>query len=245
VAVLPHEGTFSIMYGNLNVPVGSGYRRGYLARPDEAGKFPTVLVLPGAFGLSSFDKDFSRRLARRGLACLAVDLYPGADDPLLAYQSRSDREILTDLDEAYEFLQSDDVLWSIQGMVGVVGFDIGGRLALILAAHRKWVSGCVVVSTPVTGDEQRSYQVADMLKHIGVPVLGLFGAADDLIAAETVDEAQRRNDQGQWLLYEAAGHGFFDDHSPDYDAAAAADAFSRMASFLASCLPPAEIEDLG
>ena len=243
--MLPHEGTFSIMYGNLNVPVGSGYRRGYLARPDEAGRFPTVLLLPGATGLSSSDKDFSRRLARRGLACLAVDLYPGADDPLLAYQARSDRELLTDLDEAYEFLQSEEVIWAIQGGVGVVGFDIGGRFALILAAHRPWVRGCVVVSTPLTGDEQRDHQVADMLDHIGVPVLGLFGAADTLIAAETIDEAQRRNDHGQWLLYENAGHAFYDDSSPDYEAAAAADAFSRISSFLASCLPAAEVEDLG
>lgn len=245
MAVLPHEGTFSIMYGNLNVPVGSGYRRGYLARPDEAGTFPAVMLLPGARGLSSTDKDFSRRLARRGLACLAVDLYPGDDEPLLAYQARSDREILTDLDEAYEFLQSEDVFWAIQGAVGVVGFDIGGRFALILAARRQWVRGCVVVSTPLTGDEQRDHQVADMLNHLGVPVLGLFGAADTLIVAETVDEAQRRNDHGQWLLYENAGHAFYDDSSPDYEPAAAADAFSRIASFLASCLPAAEIEDLG
>jgi carboxymethylenebutenolidase len=233
------------MYGNLNVPVGSGYRRGYLARPDEAGKFPTVLLLPGASGLSSSEKDFSRRLARRGLACLAVDLYPGDDEVLLAYQARSDREILTDLDEAYEFLQSEDVLWAIQGAVGVVGFDIGGRFALILAARRQWVRGCVVVSTPLTGDEQRDQQVAEMLNHLGIPVLGLFGAADTLIVAETVDEAQRRNEDGQWLLYENAGHAFYDDSSPDFDPAAAADAFSRISSFLAACLPAAEIEDLG
>ena len=47
VAVLPHEGTFSILYGTFPVPIGSGYRPGYLARPDEAGRFPVVFVLPG------------------------------------------------------------------------------------------------------------------------------------------------------------------------------------------------------
>jgi dienelactone hydrolase len=76
-------------------------------------------------------------------------------------------------------------------------------------------------------------------------VLGLFGGADTLIVTETVNEAQRRNEHGQWLLYENAGHAFYDDSSPDYEPAAAADAFSRIASFLASCLPAAEIEDLG
>lgn len=245
MAVLPHEGTFSIMYGNLNVPVGSGYRHGYLARPDEAGKFPAVLILPGVAGLNSSEKDYARRLARRGLACLAVDIYPGDDDPLLAYHTRSDREILSDLDEAFEFLQSDDVVWAIPGVVGALGFDIGGRLALILAAHRSWVGAGVVIATPLTGDEDRTYQVAEMLQHLGVPVLGLYGATDTLIAVETINEAQRRNESGQWLLYEGAGHGFYDDHSPDYDPAAAADAFDRIASFLLSSLPAAEVEDLG
>lgn len=245
MAVLPHEGTFSIMYGTLKVPVGSGYRHGYLSRPDDPGRFPTVLLLPGVGGLSSSEKDYARRLARKGLACLVVDIYPGDDDPLLAYHARSDREILSDLDEAFEFLQSDDVLWAIPGVVGAVGFDIGGRLALILAAHRSWVGGCVVISTPLTGDENRTHQVAEMLQHLAVPVLGLYGAADTLITADTVNEAQRRNEAGQWLLYEAAGHGFYHDHSPDYDPAAAADSFDRIAAFLLSVLPAAEVEDLG
>ncbi len=245
MAVLPHEGTFSIMYGNLNIPVGSGYRHGYLSRPDDAGRFPTLLVLPGITGLSSSEKDYARRLSRRGLACLVVDIYPGDDDPLLAYHDRSDREILSDLDEAFEFLQSDDVFWALHDVVGVVGFDIGGRLALILAAHRPWVGASVVVSTPLTGDENRTYPVAEMLQHLAVPILGLYGAADALIAAETINEAQRRNEAGQWLLYEGSGHGFYHDHSPDYDPAAAADAFDRMAALLLSSLPAAEVEDLG
>src|SRR5687768_5971678 len=53
VAVLPHEGTFSILYGSQTIPVGAGYRPGYISRPDEAGQFPVVVLVPGLAGLGS------------------------------------------------------------------------------------------------------------------------------------------------------------------------------------------------
>ncbi|HKY46512.1 MAG TPA: dienelactone hydrolase family protein [Acidimicrobiia bacterium] len=255
MAVLPHEGTFSIMYGTFRVPIGSGYRPGYLSRPDEAGRFPVVLAFPGLGGLKSYQKDLCRRLARRGFACLAIDLYPGQmeadqgigpfDDGLAAYASQSDRVISSDIDEAHEFLESEDVFWAIPDRCGVLGIDVGGRFALIAAATRPWARAAVVISTPLTGDEDREYQVADLLNHVAVPVLGLYGAADPLIAPETVDAAQDRNRNGQWLLYDGAGHDLIDDASPEYDPAAAADAETRITQFFQATLPKPETVDLG
>ena len=256
VAVLPHEGTFSILFGRFAVPVGSGYRSGYLARPDEAGRFPVVLALPGIRGLESFEKDLCRRLARRGFACLAIDLYPadpggGSDgaavdqDGFSAYAARSDRAILSDLDEAHEFFESDDVFWAIPDRCGVLGIDVGGRFALIAGATRPWAGAVVVASTPLTGDEMREFQVADMLNHLAVPILGLYGSADSLIAPETIDAAQNRNQSGQWLLYDGAGHDFFDDSSPEYDPGASNDADARITQFFQAALPKPETIDLG
>ncbi len=249
MAVLPHEGTFSILYGTFRVPVGSSYRPGYLARPDEAGRFPVVVALPGLGGLKSHEKDLCRRLARRGLACLAIDLYPGdlypGEDGLSAYASQTDRALLSDIDEAHEFLESEDVFWAIPDRCGVLGLDVGGRFALIDGATRPWAGAVAVVSTPLTGDENREFQVADMLNHLVVPVLGLYGTADPLIAPETIDAAQNRNQSGQWLLYDGAGHDFLDDGNADYDPAAAADAISRITQFLQSALPQPLTEDLG
>ena len=55
MAVLPHEGTHSIMYGGWPLPIGSTQRTQYLARPDAAGRFPVVLVLCaiGAYALNN------------------------------------------------------------------------------------------------------------------------------------------------------------------------------------------------
>jgi carboxymethylenebutenolidase len=244
LAVLSHEGTFPIMYGAWPLPVGSGHRTGYLARPDRAGEFPVVIVLPTLDGLTSFEKDFCRTLARHGIVGIAVDFYRNGD-ALDAYNELSDGRAMMDLDEVYEFIDSEDVDWAREGGVGLFGSDVGGRFALMSASRRDWVKSAVVAYSPLTGDEDREFQVADALGSLPIPILGLYGLADDLIDTASVDEAQRRNDHGQWLLYDGAGHGFLDVEHENYEPSAADDAEARILAFFTSTLPPAVVEDLG
>jgi dienelactone hydrolase len=204
-----------------------------------------VLVVPTLDGLSGFEKDLCRMFARWGLVAIGVSFYRQAGDPLQAYDALPDRQALRDLDEIHEFIVSDDVGWAVSGDVGILGLDVGGRFALIGAATRPWVRAVAVASAPLTGDEQREYQVASYLDNLPVPVLGLYGTDDDLIAVETVDEAQRRNDHGQWLLYEGAGHSFLDADGEGYHPDAASDAAPRLVDFFKTTLPPAEEIDLG
>jgi carboxymethylenebutenolidase len=245
LAVLSHEGTYPILYGSWPIPVGTAHRDGYIARPDEAGRFPVVFVVPDINGLTSFEKDLCRRLARQGFAAITIDPYGGADDPLAAYNATSDRRSLTDLEEIHEFVLSEDVEWNLGDRVGLLGLDVGGRFALITAATKAWGAALVLAYTPLSGDEDREYQVADYLDHLPVPVLGLYGAADQLIDVTTVDEAQQRNSHGQWLLYEAAAHAFLDVDSDDYLEGAAEDAFARIVAFFSATLPGPEVEELG
>jgi carboxymethylenebutenolidase len=245
MAVLPHEGTHSIMYGGWPLPIGSSQRTQYLARPDAAGRFPVVLVLPGLDGLTGFEKELCRTFARWGVVAIGIDFYRQKGDPLEAYHSLSDRRALTDLDEIHEFIDSDDVNWAVSGDVGVLGIDVGGRFGIMSAATRPWVKSVAVAYTPLTGDEGRQFQVASYLDNLPVPVLALYGTEDELIEVATVDEAQRRNEHGQWLLYEGAGHFFLDVESDGYQPDAAADAGPRLVEFFKSTLPPAVEVDLG
>lgn len=233
------------MYGPWPLPVGAGHRTGYLARPDKAGTFPVVVVLPTIEGLTSFEKDLCRRLARNGIVGIAVDFYRSGDDALDAYNQLSDRRAITDLDEVHEFIISEDVDWAADGGIGLFGADVGGRFALMAAARRDWALSAVVAYTPLTGDEDREFLVADSLGHLPIPILGLYGSADDLIDSDSVDEAQRRNEHGQWLLYDGAGHGFLDIEHENYEASAADDAHARILAFFQSSLPKALVEDLG
>jgi carboxymethylenebutenolidase len=245
LAVLAHEGTYPIMYGSHPIPIGAGHRTGYLARPDEAGVFPVVIVIPGLEGMTSFEKDLCRRMARAGLAALTIDLYRSDAEPLAAYTDLGDTRALTDLDELYEFVLSDDVAWNAGKEVGLLGIDIGGRFALIKASRSPWVGSVAVCYTPLAGDEDRDSPVGGVLGNLPVPVLGLYGAADDLIDVGSVDEAQTRNQHGRWLLYEGAGHGFLDPDSPAFDQAASDDGIARLIAFFEQTLPEAVVEELG
>ena len=247
MAVLPHEGTFSILYGSQTIPVGAGYRPGYISRPDEAGQFPVVVLIPGLAGLGSSEKSLCRKMARNGLAAVAVEIFSAsdADQALAIYHQTSDRQVLLTLQESVEYLQSDDIFWALSEKVGLLGFDVGGRPAIVAAARQPWVGSIAVVATPLTGDEEREHQVADYLASLPVAVLGLYGESDPLIATETVDEAQARNEHGSWLLYEGAGHSFWNDESEDFDPGAAADLETRIIEFFRATLPTAIIEDLG
>jgi carboxymethylenebutenolidase len=245
LAVLSHEGTYPIMYGTWPIPVGAGHRDGYIARPDEAGKVPVVFIIPDLDGLGSFEKDMCRRFAREGFAALTIDLYGEKGEPIDLYNSMTDDRALYILDELHQFLRSDDVTWNVEDRVGILGTDVGGRFGIIKAATRDWVRSLALCYAPLTGDENREHQVADYLDHLPVPVLSLYGADDDLIDSSTVDEAQSRNEHGQWLLYEGAGHGFFDIEGAGFDQSAADDAFARLLAFFRGSLEPAQIEDLG
>jgi dienelactone hydrolase len=66
-----------------------------------------------------------------------------------------------------------------------------------------------------------------------------------LISPESVDEAQRRNPTGQWLLYEGAGHGFLDPSSDTYDSGAANDALARTIGLFLGTLPAASLQVVG
>jgi carboxymethylenebutenolidase len=245
MAVLAHEGTYPIMYGTCPIPMGNGHRAGYLSRPDAAGKFPVTFVLPSLDGLGSFEKDLCRRLARNGILAIALDFYRDEGDPLDAYNALTDARAIADLDELHAYVVSDDLEWSVSDEVAILGVDIGGRFGLIAAATRPWVRSLVLAYTPLTGDEDRGHHVADFLDHLPVPVLGLYGADDELIDVSTVDEAQNRNQHGQWLLYPGARHQFLDVNAPEYEASAAEDAMGRILAFLNETLPPAEEEVLG
>lgn len=245
MAVLQHEGTIEILYRDFAMPTGARFTTGYLARPDRIGAYPVVLLLPPLRGITPFVKDLARRLARNRYAVLVPDLTrgthpgPGAsfEDLVVAYGRVQARRAIADIDDALAFAFNDSAGWAREGKVGVIGIDMGGRFAITFAAHRQRQVGALCVAyAPLAGDEDRQLQVADALEMLPMPVLGLYGADDQLVPPEGVDEAQRRNAHGQWILYEGVGHDFLDDDSDSYHSGAAGDTIARLLALLAAAL---------
>ncbi len=195
---------------------------GYLARPDQAGRFPTVLVLPDS-GLTSHHKDLSRRLARHGLATLVIEL-PGPMDAAVWAVA-----------EACEFAMVNE--WAIGQDLGVLGIGSGGRPGVVFAADQPAVRAVALVSTPLGDDGP----LASSLSRLTVPVLGLFGA-DEMIGSGIDHE---RILDGQFVAYANVGAGFMDDGAARYDVAAATDAYRRLIDFFLHNLPVPQVERMG
>jgi carboxymethylenebutenolidase len=113
---------------------------GYLVTP-ASGSGPGVLVIQEWWGLDSGIKEMSNRLAAAGFVALAPDLYHGElaahdemDKASHLMQSLPPDRAGRDMSGAVDYLTTHPAVTS-KG-IGVVGFCMGGMLALIIAANR-------------------------------------------------------------------------------------------------------------
>ncbi len=218
MAVLKGEGTHTILYGSADIHNGLRSNRGYLARPDHAGTYPTLLISHDWSGITPSLKALARSLARYGYSVVAPDYYrgQGAGTPWPA-----DR-IAIDLESAYRFLSSSDTPWA--GPLAVLGLGAGASAAIEFVVHFPSVEALILVSPLTTFG----------LSTVAIPTLGIYGKEDQL--AESWEQARDQAPQVEWVLYGGAGHDLLDEGSDSYDEAIGADAFDRIRKFLDSHL---------
>ncbi len=199
---------------------------GYVARPTDGEPRPAVIVIQEWWGLNEHIKDVTRRFAEAGYVALAPDLYKG----VVATEPDEARKLVMELDMANavaEIAAAGDWLAQqefVSGGVGVVGFCMGGGLSLQTALHHPGSVDAAVAfyGQPLTQDEAAEVEV---------PVLGLYGEADQGIpvaAVEMMGEALvEAGVEAETHVYPGAQHSFFNDTRASYHAEAAADAWAR------------------
>jgi len=213
----------------VKFPTNGTTASAYLATPT-AGKGPGVLVIQEWWGLVQHIKNVGDRLASEGFTALAPDMYHGqtASEPDEAgklFMALNIVQAERDLRGAATYLEGH----SSTAKLGVVGFCMGGQLALFAATLNPSVGACV-----------NFYGIhpnvkPDYTKLTG-PVLGLFAEKDSFVTpqvAKDVDAAIRKaGKQSEIHIYPGVDHAFFNDDRPDvYNQAAAADAWRRTLAF--------------
>jgi|ERR1700752_883362 len=216
----------------VEFPFAGGNTRGYIATPEQ-GSGPGVVVIQEWWGLVDHIKDVCDRFANEGFVALAPDLYHGKttkspdEAGKLMMAIRID-EAERDLGAAVQYLLALDSMTS--KTIGVVGFCMGGALALYTATKNQNVGACVVfygIHPKVKPD----------LPKLNAPVLGVFGEKDASVPPDVAHDLERRvKDLGKQIevkIYAGADHAFFNDTRPEvYKPEAATDAWQRTIAFL-------------
>jgi carboxymethylenebutenolidase len=213
-------------------PQGSAMMKGYLARPANAKgkKLPGILVIHENRGLNPHIEDIARRLALDNFMALAPDAltplggYPGTEDKA--------RELFQKLDQAKtreDFVTAANVLRGradCTGKIGAVGFCYGGGIVNVLATRIPELKAGV----PFYGNQPPS----DDVPKIQAPLLIHYAENDERInAGWPAYEAALKKHKKKYeaFIYPGTQHGFNNDTTPRYDAAAAKLAWSRTVDF--------------
>jgi len=201
---------------------------GYLAYPAEGkGPFPAVVVLQEWWGLDDHIKWVTELMARSGFAALAPDLYRGQvakepnDAQKLAMGLIMDQAI-SDVQGAADYLAAQDYATK---KVGVMGFCMGGGIAFRMA----W-QGADNIAAVVAFYGNANPTDAN-LQAVKVPILGLYGEADQGIKPDNVKQWEAKLKEfgktSEFHIYPGAPHAFFNNTRPSYNQAAALDGYKR------------------
>lgn len=211
--------------------------RGYLATP-EAPSGPGVVVIQEWWGLVGHITDVCDRFAHEGFVALAPDLYHGktASEP----DEAGKLMMALRLDKAGKDMGGavDAVAARSNGKVGVVGFCMGGGLALMVASQRPDLVRAVV---PFYGIVPWQGAQPDYSAITGA-VLGHYAEHDDFASPEVVRSLESTlrtagNKDVTFYTYPGTHHGFFNDERPSqHSPQASALAWERTIEFLHSHL---------
>lgn len=231
-----------LVAGEVKIPVQDGEIPAYRAMPATGANFPIVLVVQEIFGVHEHIQDICRRFAKLGYCAIAPEMFARQGDVSKLSDIQEiitkvvskvpDAQVMSDLDAT--------VAWagkSSKGNIdklGITGFCWGGRIVWLYSAYNlkvkagvAWYGRLVSPSTELTPKHP-----IDIAANLKVPVLGLYGAKDDGIPNETVEQMRKALKGGrsgsQIILYPNTPHGFNADYRPTYRKKEAEDGWKRL-----------------
>ncbi len=234
---------------NSDISVLAGRLSVYVAEPAGTGPWPGVVVVHDALGMTQEVRNQADWLAGEGYLAVVPDLFGGRNKAACmvavmrdarARQGRS----FDDIEAARTWLASRE---DCTGTVGVIGFCMGGGLALLVAPGRGFAASSVNYGTA-----PKDAFTADFLAG-ACPIVGSFGGKDRTLkgAAGRLERALTTAGVPHDVKeYPDAGHAFLNDYDRSgdkaplmvaivgkltpglgYNAAAARDARQRILAF--------------
>jgi carboxymethylenebutenolidase len=225
------------MSETVEFPSNGGTASGHLATARE-GAGPGVIVVQEWWGLDQYIKGVCDQLADEGFTALAPDLYHGEQAPHTEMDKAAELmnslppdRAARDMGAAVDFLLGHE---AVRGhSVGVVGFCMGGMLAMLLAAQQGDRVGAVVAyyGAPL-GEMEPDWS------NLSAPVLAHVAENDDIFPADAILQLEKKlKGMGKDMtvhVYPGTGHAFALEHNAlgTYDPDASRQAWVRTLEFL-------------
>ncbi|HTL61251.1 MAG TPA: dienelactone hydrolase family protein [Nitrospira sp.] len=204
--------------------------------PQEKGTYPGIVLLHEWWGLNSQIKDLGARLACEGYGVIIPNLYAriggmvtGNAEVAEALMGKLNEALaVQDINSCCEFLNTREFIK--RNIHGVVGFGMGGTLAMRFASHRKRLRAAVSYYG-------RLIQPDTVLKDVFCPVLYHHAEQDPWVSVQAVDRlrqsAQEYKKTVEIRTYAGAPHAFSNESRADaYREEMAAEAWTATALFL-------------
>lgn len=205
--------------------------------PDGSPK-GAVVVIQEAFGVNDHIEDIGARLAAEGWLAVIPHLFHRTTEESFGYddfglvmehmKALTAEGILADVDDAL----AEAARRGIEAAhVGVVGFCMGGTVALVTAVERPVGAAVTFYGGGIAEGRFGFAPLAEEAPKLQAPWLGLFGDQDQGIPIDQVEHlraaAATSGQDTEVVRYRDAGHGFNCDRRDAYHADSATDAWRR------------------
>lgn len=202
---------------------------------------PGIVLLPDVRGLHRYYEALADTIADAGVHAVAIGLYsrtagPGFRDDGFDHAPHrrvvTDEQLDLDVRAAVAHLRDDGI-----DRVYVWGFCFGGRISLLQASQSD-VEGVIgFYGWPTREGPTGRSPVGDAVeRRVRVPVLAVYGGADEKIPADDRDAYDRAlagaGVAHETMVYDGAPHGFFD-RSMEAFQQPCSDAWERVLAFAA------------
>lgn len=191
----------------------SGGVDGFISRP-VAGRWPGIVIGMDWWGLNDANRDVTRRLAEHGFVAFMPDIYHGVTTSDHATAARLKGELdhdraVQEMIDAAAYLKG---LPFVSQKVGVIGFCMGGGLALLAACRSSAFDAAVLFHHSIYPDPRE-------VERLRCPVQGHYGLADTVTPLGEVkmfeDQLQQFAKPAEIHYYEGAGHGWLNPRRPN------------------------------
>jgi len=225
----------ALMGMDLEYADGDTLTTGYLAVPEGAGPFPSLIIIHEWNGLTDRVRQVADNFAAEGYVTLAADVYEGRtganpeENRALVNEVRGDPEkMIANLNAAVSYLKGRS---DVSGRVGAMGWCFGGGVALSFGLDGDHHEATAIFYGQLVDDPEQ-------LAHIDHEVYGTFAELDGGIPPEAVgafEEALRAAGiENDLHIYDEVNHGFWlrVDGAPEVRTGPALDAWQRLKAYL-------------